>query len=176
MEYQMIPRYRRLLILIILALIFGAASAQPAPEVLVGRLVYLEKKGWETYESEKRYYVHGNTQFMVIEVSRVLFGSDLSGEVIIGAEMDSSDIPGTTKISGSYRVFDPAVWKLGSSALVIVRPKSDSTPACSPLKVKKGQGNEKSEEWTYDDPFLEKHRSAPIFCISGRDLFPISGL
>ena len=155
-----------------------STSLYADPTVLTGTIQYLEKKSAADYESDKRAYVHGNTQFMVINVIRVLSGAEVSGDIILGAEMDSSTIPGSVRIGASYRVLDPAVWQQGSMVLVILRSTSQEDQHCGPLKLRdesdvKAKGTK--SEWSYADPVLAKYRSAPVFCVSGRDLFSVRG-
>ena len=161
----------------------GVATVLPDldPTVILGKVVYLEKKDLASYERDKNRYVHGNTQFLVINISRVLHGPDRTGSIFVGAEMDSSAIPGTTLLGTTYRVLDPKVWAEDSTVLVIIRTTPPEKQYCSPEKVRLGTDNQDTNakgddaDWQYVNPQFEKFRNVPVFCISGRDMFPIKG-
>jgi len=163
---------------ILLTLVCAASAGAPSvPVVLLGTILDVGAKDEEDMELEKSIYIHGNTQFLVVDVERVLVGEWNGNRVLVGMDIDRTDIHGVLFLNPSYGILDPEVWRVGSQVLIIYRPPKGGKPTCFPnsrIDLPPGAEVNSSDPLAsavYIDERLRKYQGLPVLCVSGGEVF-----
>jgi hypothetical protein len=170
-----VGRYIVLIAVVSQCLSLGTQAAEPS--VVLGRVLYVEKRPRDEFEIARSQYGHANTQFLVVELEKAVLGSCDLGRVILGVKINSHNLEGISWPSASFGLFDPERWKEGSGIVVVFRKGIEAQVGCSPTMVpnipagSEPPGDGKGLGMVYQDVGLRSYSDLRVLCVSAESLY-----
>jgi hypothetical protein len=146
--------------------VIAAVPASDTPSVVIASLRYIRVNNKSDFEADRAFYVHTNSQPLVLEIERTLLGPEIKGEVMVTLDIDHSAEHTIEWATASYGLLAPSEWVRPLKLLLVLTKHDRYGDGCVPSVIRNVDG-----EVHFIEPGLNDFSTAPSYCAKLSEVF-----